>query len=164
MCFWTWRLSCMCCTTDLLSPHEEEEIWLLMLVFLWVLLLRVLLKAGPCVCVTSSVNALCMLCLWDASLVLLLIEPANRKAIAATLSLGGRHHPAPWVRCSRQEKFLGPEEMPAPYMTSLKFLFLAVWRGDLLLLFFQHLLFIFTVSSMQEIKSSVRMMKNYEIY
>lgn len=86
------------------------------------------------VCVSGRVSGLCVLCLSDTYSVLLLVDRANRKAAAVTLSLGWRchHHPAPWAHLTGQEEFLGPEEVPTPHVTSLKFLFLQ--RGDLLLL------------------------------
>lgn len=82
-----------------------------------------------------------------------------------TLSLEqtDHHHPAPWAHLIGQEEFLDPEEVTAPHVTSLKLLFLAVERGDFILLLLWHLMFILTVSSMQGIKSSVTMVKNHEM-
>lgn len=82
-----------------------------------------------------------------------------------TLSLRWKHHhhPAPWAHWTGQVEFLGPEEVLTPHITSLKFLFLAIQRGDLLLLLLWHLMFIFTGFNMQGIKSSLTVVKNHEM-
>lgn len=82
----------MCCTSDLVSlpAREEERTWLSVLVFMRVPCVGTVEGSALSVAVHVSghVSALCVVCLSDTYSVLLLVDRANRKAAAATLSLG----------------------------------------------------------------------------
>lgn len=71
----------MCYASELLSvtDHEEEGTCLPVLVFLCVLYVGAVEvhALSMAAYVTSCVNALCVLCIWDTCSVLLLVEPEN---------------------------------------------------------------------------------------